>query len=521
MKEIKGYIARFAVAAVLIVTPIYYENGYYNTLVAKAHVVWAIAGVTLAAFLIVTLVQTVRAPQQLADEWRSFRGSFGLMDAAVAAFGITALVSSFLSENMYAAFTGIRGWRMGGITLALLAVLYFLVSRYAGKDHYLWVYVAIAATVEYVLGFLNGLDIDPLGLHTNLVSSEHFEYISTVGNINSYSGYLALTLPLLTMVWITEKRTWLRVWVGLLLVVGFTNPYMNNSDGAWLGICFAMLFVIYYSLKDRAKYDRLLQAGLLFAISGLLVQFGIHFLTDNHVEFGGISAAMLNYHLYLLIGAFCLLMLLLKKPLEKITNARTDRGMAITFGVLAVLAVAAVVLYNASIFEGSWGTKRGWIWMLSMQLFAEGSIKDKLVGIGPDCFGILMMDRFGDFISEHWGKRVANAHNEYIQYLVTMGLAGAVSYLGMYVSAWRRYVKRIHWSESKAVCFVAIMGYAGQALVNNPQAMNMAILFVCMGLFRSPDAECAPGAISAEKTEQLKHKPPGDEGEGCQSKNLS
>ena len=514
MKEIKSAIVRFTIAAVLIASPLYYENGYFNTLVAKAHIVWAICGVSLAAFILVTIAQAIREPQSLALEWKNLRRSLTPPDLCVAVFGLTALISSLLSDYMYAAFTGSRGWNMGGITLMLLCAMYFMVSRYAKRDPLLWVYVAISASAEYVLAFLNGLSIDPLGLHANLVTDELFEYIATVGNINSYSGYLALTLPLLTMVFIADERRWLHAWTGVLLAVGFTNPFMNNSDGAWLGVCFSMLFLIYYCLKDRRKYDHLLQAGLLFCAGGLLVRFGITFMTDSHVEFSGISAAILEYHLDLLIGAVCLALLLLKRVLEKHTNEKTDRRLAITFGIIAGIAVGVVVVYNVSIFDGSWGTKRGYIWQMAMELFADGSIKDQLVGVGPDCFGIPIMDRFSDFVSEHWGKRVANAHNEYIQYLITMGIAGAVSYLGLYVSSWRRFVKRISWNETKAALFMAVMGYAGQAFVNNPQAMNMAILFVCLGLLRSersdgsrlPEKSAAPAESRRQKSSRKKEK---------------
>ena len=94
---------------------------------------------------------------------------------------------------------------------------------------------------------------------------------------------------------------------------------------------------------------------------------------------------------------------------------------------------------------------------------------------------------FSDFISEHWGKRIANAHNEFMQYLVTTGLFGLGSYCMIYISAFRVYLKRMFWSEEKALFFFAIMGYMGQAAVNNPQALNLAMLFVFMGIYRSFD----------------------------------
>ncbi len=95
------------------------------------------------------------------------------------------------------------------------------------------------------------------------------------------------------------------------------------------------------------------------------------------------------------------------------------------------------------------------------------------------------MNAFSDFIEEHWGKRIANAHNEYLQYLVTTGILGAVSYIMIYVSSFYDYIKKKHWCEEKGIWLFGIMGYAGQAVVNNPQALNMATLFLFLAIYRS------------------------------------
>lgn len=124
--------------------------------------------------------------------------------------------------------------------------------------------------------------------------------------------------------------------------------------------------------------------------------------------------------------------------------------------------------------------------MIAIDMFKKMNPFHKLFGIGPDCFGILASSSdYSSFISQHWGKRVANAHNEFLEYLVTMGLLGAVSYVLLYLSAFKDYVKRVDWHPVKAILFFAIMGYMGQALVNNPQAMNMAIFFMFLAVFRS------------------------------------
>ncbi len=484
MKEWKKVIVKFYVAAVLLVVPIYYENGYFNTLEAKARIYWIVSGIALATFLAVVLMQGIMGEKIFAGLKARFK-QFNMMDICVLAFGLTAIVSWLLSSYGTSALVGDQGWFMGAWTLFSLCLMYFIVSRYQPFDKWTFVFVTISATVLYTLGFLNGLDIDPLGLHRLLIQKEHFEYISTVGNVNSYSGYLSLTLPLLAMVFTIEKRKWLRVWSGIILALGFTNLYMGSSDGAFLGFALGIMFYIYYCLQHREYYDKVLIVGLFYAAATFVVKLAGWFWPGDHVEFQGVAAFILGHNLYIPLAILCVVLLLLKPFLVKHTSQKSDRVLSIVVGVVFLAAVVLVVGYNAMHFSGSWGTKRGYIWTIAVTVFGEGTFKDKLVGVGPDCFGIPVMNQFSDFISEHWGKRVANAHDEFLEYLVTMGILGLVSYVGMYLSSFKDFVKRDHWTEEKAAFFFAIMGYMGQAVVNNPQAMNMAFLFLFLAMMRS------------------------------------
>lgn len=484
MKEWKQIIVRFYVIAMCIFLPLYYENGYFNTLAAKAHGFWAISGITMIAFACIYLMQLIMGDFPKIS-FAMIKKHLTPIDLAVAVFGISALLSWLLSDYGMSAFTGDQGWFMGAGTLIALSVTYFIVSRNAPYTKNLWVYLAIAATIVFGLAFLNGLDIDPLGLHQKLIEKEHFEYISTIGNVNSYSGYVSLLLPPLSMIYIVEERKWLKIWLVPVLFCGFGSLFMGSSDGAFLGCGVGLLFMIYYCLQDRGKYGGLLQVGLLFAASSVAVDLLNHFWSGNHVEFMGIAKTILDYKLYMPVAAICLLLILLKPALELHTSAKSDRILSIIVGGVALAAILVMVIYNAMNFDGKWGTKRGWIWQFAIEVFAGGSVKDKLIGVGADCFGIPVTAQFGEFISQHWGKRIANAHNEYLQYLVTTGLLGLVSYAGIYLRAFISFVKRLHWKEEKAALFFGIMAYMAQAIVNNPQALNMGTMFLFLAIFKS------------------------------------
>ena len=74
----------------------------------------------------------------------------------------------------------------------------------------------------------------------------------------------------------------------------------------------------------------------------------------------------------------------------------------------------------------------------------RADLGQKLVGAGPDCFAEYIYDVFPvrDIISPigHWSNSIfANAHNEWLNHLVILGLAGVLAYLGIFVMGLRRY----------------------------------------------------------------------------------
>ena len=82
-----------------------------------------------------------------------------------------------------------------------------------------------------------------------------------------------------------------------------------------------------------------------------------------------------------------------------------------------------------------------------------------------------------------------SAHNEYLHYLVTIGVFGVLSYIVFMVSSivtmWRRVKER---PEVAAVMF-AIIAYAIQAVINInlPVAMPIILQLLAMGLSKGSD----------------------------------
>lgn len=139
-------------------------------------------------------------------------------------------------------------------------------------------------------------------------------------------------------------------------------------------------------------------------------------------------------------------------------------------------------LGNYLVFHDGWGTNRGYIWRKSVELFQEFPLRQKLFGYGSETFGILTTENFlVDMFNSAQGQVFDNAHNEYLQYLVTIGVLGLVTYVTFLISAmWRMAVRRNENAYS-AGCLFAVLCYCAQALVN----LNLPITAPIMWLMLS------------------------------------
>ncbi|MCR5785451.1 MAG: O-antigen ligase family protein [Eubacterium sp.] len=484
MSDWRQTLVKFYAFATLVMMPLYYENGYFNTLMAKAHIFWVTAGVVLGMAVLVEAVGFHFGKCRLYS-FKEIVSSLNLMDISVGLFGAVAVLSWLFSDYRYEAFTGSEGWHMGAGTIILLVLMYFYVSRNFELDEKIFAFILGAATILFILGMLNGIGVDPLSLHAKLSDDEMYEYIATIGNVNSYAGYLSLIMPVVMGLFIISYSPWQTIWSGIVVVLGFISLFMGNSDGAFLGVGFGLLFLITYSLRRGWKYLRLFTCGIFFGIAAIICKAFEAFWPGEMVSFLGVPKFILDSNIYMPIMAICII-LILRYPYcrNKLTKGVCNK-LSVVFAVIGIIGVVAVIGYNALIFDGEWGTKRGYIWGFALSVFENGSIREKLIGVGPDCFGIPVMDTFEDFVEEHWGKRVVNAHNEYLQYLVTTGILGVIGYVMMYVSVVREFLKKTFWCEEKGIWLFGVMGYAGQAFVNNPQALNMATLFLFFGIYQS------------------------------------
>ena len=73
-----------------------------------------------------------------------------------------------------------------------------------------------------------------------------------------------------------------------------------------------------------------------------------------------------------------------------------------------------------------------------------------------------------------------NSHNELLQYLVTTGLIGMVSYIGLFITGMKYLIKNLEDNPAVAACLAAAAGYWVQGIVYLNQPITTPLYFVMM-----------------------------------------
>ena len=174
--------------------------------------------------------------------------------------------------------------------------------------------------------------------------------------------------------------------------------------------------------------------------------------------------------------------------------------------IVALAAAAALFLFYTYVdtdtkltgmlklfrFRDKWGTNRGGVWVRCMKLFAQSDWRVKLFGFGPDLLKKPLADAYGAEIAAYCNLSFNNAHNEYIQYLLTHGALGLTAYLTFAVGACASLFRRARKSAAAAGLLAGALAYLLHAAVNVNQPITTPLLFLFLSTSVSAPTEPAP-----------------------------
>lgn len=517
-KIYSGIIAVF-ICIILGIFPLYHHDYYFDILTSKYKFYWIIVIALLAVCLLVGLALCfVDRMEYGGVNTKAFLAKFGLENLkkqplvykALAAFWLFSAISTIQSDYVYESFWGNEG-RFSGLFLLTLYALGTLLLAKLGKvkrwhlDLFLFTSLLVC-----LFGITDYFQMDILGWKANVREGQGDIFTSTIGNVNTYTAYVGIMLGVSCGLFVKEKNLFLSIWYCVLSVVGFFAIIMGQSDNAYLalGILFVVLpFFVYKYSKEIARYA-VLVASFFTVIK--MVDVTSREMADRVIGFSGIIEVIGGHRLMV---PFMVMLWVLSLALV-FWAAKQKEGLSGKVGIVLrrlwiflIIAVSAAVLFVLAdanifghaerysalsgyvVFSDTWGTNRGFCWRAAWEAYMEQPFLHKLFGYGPDTFGILTwgyrqeaLDRFNIYFE--------SAHNEYLQYLVTMGPFALISYLLFLGGAIWQMMKKAGEKPWIVAIFMAVLCYDAQAVVNINLPIATPIMWLLIGMGLAVCREC-------------------------------
>lgn len=487
------------------VYPFYMKQGYVD--IGKAKYQFFIYS-SLAAVGIFTLISVILAVQSIYSRCRRKEycliewNKVSVTDLFVMMYAAEIFISYTQSDYRKEALWGTEGWYMGLIFLLTLCALYFFISRLWDGRKVVW-YAGIAASgAVFAFGVLDRFSIYLIPLQIRQP-----EFISTLGNINWFSGYLSVIAPVGICLFLFQKKnSFPGFFYGIYTVIAFMAGLCQGSDGIFLFFGALFYILLWIAIKKEEWFRDYFLLVSLWGFSAqavrlmrVLIPEGYNYDTNNLCAYATSS----NFTLITGLLALTVYCVLWKKhgqiQLDRSTQILVRKVLAgvLSGGILIWIFLAGLNtgrgipgLEQKSflLLNENWGNGRGAAFSSAFDSFKQMPVRHKLWGAGPDCFSAYaysLPDVAAKLRTAFGNNRLTNAHNELLTCLVNEGIAGVCLFLGVLISFAAGCMKKGDQNIIFYALAVSVICYFCHNMVSFEQVLNVSYLFLLMGMGRA------------------------------------
>ena len=520
MKDLKtkrGIITDCFIYVIFITMPLFYTDLYFNISSDK----WAFFTIAsiIYVFLILALLLLDKTPES--SVWFDH---LGLIEWTAVVFIATQILSTLLSVDKGESFIGASSRHHGLANYLIYILLLFIIRKQDINPKRLMPLLAFIGGFEGVFSTLQFLTFDLLGMYTGARKDSVLSFISTIGNINFFAGFLTMTTPLTIYLFISEKRVCMQIIYGICMVSQFAGGLACGADSFYLGL-FAGLFIMVFAggLKLR-EYRRLPFALMLAGICDYILSKVSSGLRDKQYVFSaslkengagpisvrnlsGITAKLadLNFlrtFIFAMAAVYAIMVVVCELfPEEK--EEDTKESMAIgsngdlpgnrfkiknTQGIIvlsvcgAILLAAMILVFVKPPFNDDFGTHRGFVWKLGIKDYKSMPLYRKIIGYGQETVLGVFNGKYYDYMVSHQNVVYDNVHCEPLQYLITTGILGLAAYLTFIGSVLTSLINRVKSDRSMNLFLIPVFSYFIQSYVNIAQTAGTSIFFLIIAL---------------------------------------
>lgn len=467
-----------------------FQDYYFNITSTKWNCFFLLTSVTAMIIIVLNIIDFIRQKKHISIQ--NIYLSLSLTDKCMILLLISHMITTILSNNVEASFLGSSGRNTGLLFTIMIACAYSMISRYYAYQQSITLVFLGSCSIMSLIALMNFIGIDFIGFFTHLSDYQSNLFISTSGNIDIFSSIINIAIPFCMVLYCGCKTKTSTIIYAIFTACSFVGLLVSNSDGAYLGFFLGLLGLFYFCIREYQSLIRFFHILFIFLIEAKLLYFlndTYNFVRYFHTISFMFTSSNITWYLLVSIG-LCYIYIIRNKNAfsnQEILNnvKRYSTYTLIILGVITAIFILIInlldihipVLSNYITFNKDWGTGRFMIWEMFLQAYISLQIPQLIFGYGLDSSRLLI----GNYISSDLAI-YDNAHNEYIQYLVTSGIVGLLIYLGIFVSLIKRLYNKCYSSPYGFAIILVLFVYLIEAFVSVNQPISTPLIFLFLGI---------------------------------------
>ena len=473
LNGIRNLIAIYIGAVSAVCVPLYMRNHYFSLIEAKAALYVYSVMPAVIIWIAVNAVEDIR-DKDANRLLRTMKDPAVLLPVLV---GIWALFSALLSDDISLSMWGTVGWCVGGLMTAVLTLSTIIISKDLQFHQNMVIPVIAVSVLNCIIATVQSAGIDVFGLLEGIEGTFRYTYMGTIGQKNSFAGYLCLTLPLFWGFFMACKGRVSLLLYGIAAFAGFLGIISSESDSVYAGIGICVMFILPFVFASEQHMKR---GSILMFMYGccLLIIRCLPIYTVKAARIKEISKKLLQRPV---AAGICIAGVVLYFAGWKLIGekeSKRNKAILMAIEIIMIAGICVAVYRTAGKFNDDWGTRRGLIWRIGWEQFRDFPLRQKITGIGPE----MLMLVYGP-IRRKLSRNVVTAHSEPLQVLLSQGIVGLALYLVFWGYLVYLFFKKKLCRKNEAVFFFPLAAYWGQSLFCTVYPITAVLFSVTAGMY--------------------------------------
>ena len=515
------------VMAMFTIFPLIYNDFYFDILQTKYYTVLTLSIIMILALIVIC--GFAGGFKNFFDNMNKkgfvvwFKEEFSIWDICIMVFWLmSALSTAFAGRFIMESITGDKGRYSGLLLISIYVILYFTVSRmFSFGKVYFTVFLAVSIPV-CLFGYTDYFNMDILGFKEKISPEQWPIFTSTIGNINTYTAVLAFYIAIAGTLFITTpfksdngrgESIGKIVFYYVIMLMNFIALAMGTSDNGYLTLAAFFSLVPFVAFRTMEGVRRFILTIFTYLLGIKIIQLINISYAGKVLGISGLYDFISDFkYLDLVIVALAIVVIIMyvleyKKKEKRRDNEALLRSLRYIWLAILVIVFAAIVFMGMKInsdvtaakekygaladyfvFNDSWGTFRGYIWRAAVEEYMKFPLLHKIFGSGPDTFGLYIGLLRNEEMTSVTGQFFDATHNEYIQFLFTLGPIATIAYiLALILPSVEALRTRLFYLRDNTMlpylyaCAIAVICYATQAVVN----LNLPVVTPFLWIFLS------------------------------------